>query len=331
MAMKMKVGLLLPHFGAEASYEKILKGCQKAEEYGFDSVWVRDHLVFEPHGMEGTDNTHYDCFVVLAAIAAITKKLILGTGTVIAHRHPIYTAQLFASLSALAGGRTICGIGQGTFAHEFAAAGWPASTEDRFGQCKETAEVMRKLWYQEGPVAHQGTYYNFENVALKPKPAAEIPLWYGGSSPASCRRAVDYCDGWMPGRIPLATFQKLVGYLHKLCDAQGRPMVTTGAIPITSVAKDRDASLKDVPLKALINEGNTNRPWWIKPASGTFSKIEDIEGMLLWGTPADIVEVTKKYEAAGLDHVCYDLRFRYRDWFEQLDLLGSEVLPKLRG
>ena len=53
--------------------------------------------------------------------------------------------------------------------------------------------------------------------------------------------------------------------------------------------------------------------------------------MLLWGTPGDIVEVTRKYEEAGLNHIVYDFRYRYDDWEEQMDLLGNEVLPQLRG
>ena len=330
MGTKLKFGLLLPHFGDQASFEKILNGAKKAEEYGFDSVWVRDHLVFEPHGMEGQDNTHYDCYLVLAAIAAVTKRITLGTGALIAHRHPIYSAQLFSTLSALANGRVIAGVGQGSFAHEFEVVGLPSSNDDRFGLIKESVQVMQRLW-QGGRVDHHGTYYDFENVQLRPQPVSEIPVWYGGSSPASCRRAVDYCDGWMPGRIPLRTFGKLVKYLHGQAEKHGREMPTTGAIPITTVARDPEASLRDVNVKGLINEGNTNRPWWVKPDSGTFSTIDDIEGLLLWGTPQQIAGVTRKYEEQGLDHIVYDLRYRFKDWDEQLDLLGSEVLPLLRN
>ena len=235
-----------------------------------------------------------------------------------------------ATLSELAGGRVIAGIGQGTFAHEFEAVGLPFSNEDRFGLLKETVQIVRRLW-NEGRVDHQGRYFSFENVELRPKPVGEIPVWYGGSSPASCRRAVDYCDGWIPGRIPLATFNKLVGYLHDLCQKNGREMLPTGAIPITTVAGDREASLSGVNVPGLINEGNRAKPWWVKPPSGNFSKIEDIEGLLLWGTPDDVAAVTRKYEEAGLDHIVYDLRFRFEDWDEQIDLLGREVLPQLRG
>ena len=68
MATKLKFGLLLPHFCEYGSAELCIEGSKKAEAYGFDSVWVRDHLVFEPHGMEGEDNTHIEGLLILAAI-----------------------------------------------------------------------------------------------------------------------------------------------------------------------------------------------------------------------------------------------------------------------
>jgi hypothetical protein len=58
MGTRLKFGLLLPHFCERASAGNWLEGAKRAEAYGFDSVWVRDHLVFEPHGIEGNDNTH---------------------------------------------------------------------------------------------------------------------------------------------------------------------------------------------------------------------------------------------------------------------------------
>ena len=71
MGTKLKFGLLLPHFGRNASFRKILDGVKRAEEYGFDSVWVRDHLVFRPHdfepqGFDSQDTTHITYFESLS-------------------------------------------------------------------------------------------------------------------------------------------------------------------------------------------------------------------------------------------------------------------------
>ena len=122
----------------------------------------------------------------------------------------------------------------------------------------------------------------------------------------------------------------MVQYLDEQCKKVGKKMLTTGAIPITSLAKDKDTAVSKVNAKGLINEGN-KKPTWVKPASGTFSKLEDIEGLLLAGTPEEIARDTRNYEEAGLDHIVYDLRFRYDDWDEQVDMLGKEVIPALRA
>ena len=337
MGTKLKFGLLLPHFGRNASFRKILDGAKRAEEYGFDSVWVRDHLVFRPHDFEpqafnSQDTTHityFESFVTLAAVAAVTKKLLLGTAMNIPHRHPIHNAQLFATLSRLSGGRVIAGVGWGTYAHEFDALGLPSTRDDFRGLFIEGVQIMRRLW-SEGKLSHKGTYFTFEDVEIRPQPVKKIPIWYGGRSPAACRMAVEFCDGWMPGHMPLATFRKFARYTREQCQKNGREMLPMATIPFTTIARDREASLSKVDIPGLWNEGNRNSTW-VKPASGSFSRIEDMEGMLLWGTPGDIVEVTRKYEEAGLSHIVYDFRYRYDDWEEQMDLLGNEVLPQLRG
>ena len=330
MPTKLKFGLLLPHFGEFASVERCIEGSKKAEEYGFDSVWVRDHLVFEPHGMEGEDNSHIEGLLVLAAISSVCKKLILGTGTVIAHRHPIHLAQAMAGLSNLCDGKVIMGIGLGTFKHEFEAAGFKGNTlQDRADLARINSELCRRLWKGE-TVAYKDRFFDFADVHLKPQPKNMIPIWYGGGTPASCRRAAEYCDGWMPGRIPMLTFIKMVGYLREQYQAQGRPMGTVGAIPIVSIDKDLDTALSKVNTPGLIKEGNNpSKKTWVN--SGNFKTYEDIRGLLLAGKPEDVVRDTREYEKNGLNHIVYDLRFRYADWYQQIDYLGKEVLPAMRA
>ena len=329
MPATLKFGLLLPHFGAYASLEKCLEGARKAEAYGFDSVWVRDHLVFEPHGIEGSDKTHIEGLLVLAAVAAVTERLTLGTAMVICHRHPIHLAQLFAGLSVISDGRLIMGMGIGGFPHEFVAAGRPSALADRAELAKVNAAICRRLWAGE-KVSYRDESFEFNDVRLKPIPARPIPIWVGGVTPAACRRAVEYGDGWMPARITLATFEKCVAYLRDLCQNAGRPMIAAAVMPFTSIANSKAVALSAVDVPALIAEAE-KYPTWVKPASGRFSTPKDIEGFLLAGTPEDIIHDSRAYERAGADHIVYDLRFRYADWFEQIDLLGQEVLPALKA
>jgi hypothetical protein len=106
-------------------------------------------------------------------------------------------------------------------------------------------------------------------------------------------------------------------------------MISAAVMPFTSVSQDRETALKGVDMESLIAEAN-KFPTWVKPVSGRFTKPDDIRGFILAGAPADIARETRAYEEAGADHIVYDLRFRYADWLEQVDLLGNEVLPALR-
>ena len=105
-------------------------------------------------------------------------------------------------------------------------------------------------------------------------------------------------------------------------------MMTAGVMPLTSIARDKETALGHVNVKSLISEANKNSTW-VKPAGGIFSTLDDIHGLILAGTPEDIVQQTRAYQAAGADLVVFDLRFRSSDWYQQIDLLGKEVLPAL--
>jgi probable F420-dependent oxidoreductase len=329
MDAKLKFGLLLPHFCAHASVENCLEGARRAEAYGFDSLWVRDHLVFQPHGIEGSDNTHIEGLLLLAAIAAATKTISLGTSMAICHRHPIHLAQLFAGLSEISRGRVIMGMGLGGFPHEFAAAGYPSALKERAELVRSNIQICRRLWAGER-VSFKNDYYDFSGVVLKPLPVAPIPIWAGGGTPAACRRAAEYCDGWMPARITLATFANLMVYTRELCQKAGRPMINAAVMPFASVAEDRAAALREVDIEALIAEAR-KYPTWVTPPGGIFSTLDDIRGYLMAGTPADMVREVLAYKSAGAAHVVFDLRFRFADWLEQIDLLGKEVLPAARA
>src|SRR5438552_19125817 len=121
--MATEYGLLLPHFGPETDRDRIIGGARRAEQMGFDSVWVRDHLVFHPHGMEGTDNTFIDPFVVLAALAGTSTKIKLGFGSLIPHRHPILLEIMMHSLGYMAGDRLLLSLVLVTSQVEFDALG----------------------------------------------------------------------------------------------------------------------------------------------------------------------------------------------------------------
>lgn len=322
-----KYGLLLPHFGEHASADALVEGSRLAERLGFDSVWARDHLIFHPHGMEGQDRTHLDPLVVLSWVGAATRRLVLGTASLIPHRHPIDLAGALASLSFLAGeGRVIAGMGLGSFQHEFDAIGLGGA--ERSALVAEQLDIIRRLWTGES-VSHEGTYYRFSDVDIHPSPRGHIPFWYCGGSQAAARRAFEICEGYFPGRITLRTFERNVKRMRRLAAEAGKPVPIAAAIPITSPGRTREEALASVNVAAFLEEANRHGRW-IPPASGKFETADDLEGALIAGSPSYIVEVAERYHAAGCEHLVFDLRFRFDRWLELVQLLGEEVLPLLR-
>ena len=220
------------------------------------------------------------------------------------------------------------GMGLGGFPHEFAAAGYPTGLEERAELVRSNVQICREVWTGER-VSFKNDYFDFTDVALKPTPVKPIPIWYGGGTPAACRRAVEYCDGWMPARTTLANFTRLMAYIQVLCQKSRKPMISAAVMPFTSISKDREAALSKISVESLIAEANKFSTW-AKWPGGKFSQLDDIRGFILAGTPADIARESRAYEQAGAGHIVYDLRFRYGNWLEQIDLLGKEVLPALR-
>ena len=325
--MSMKFGLLLPHFGRHTDLGFLLKGARQAEELGFESVWVRDHLLFEPHGeFEAADRDFLEPLSVLSAVGAVTERMVLGTATLIPYRHPIVTAFTLASMSNMFGDRIIAGWGAGTFDHEFEAVGMGDIFRPEL--VEENARIFEAL-FNGDDVAYEGEHFAFSNVTLYPKPVAKIPFWYGGATPASARRAAEYCDGWIPGRITLKTIDKRVGKMRELTDENGRPMPTIGVVPPTTIAETEEEAWAGTSVEGLLKWANDRGKWWVKPESGVFETAEDIEGSLIAGTPDQVIEQTAKFESVGVEHLVFDLRLSFDRWHESIDLLGRHVLPAL--
>lgn len=324
----MKFGLLLPHFGEHASKEKLLEGSKLAEDMGFDSVWVRDHLVFEPHGeMEKPNRTFYDALTTLTAIGAVTERIELGTGSLIPFRHPLITALMAGTMTHLLGPRLIMGWGAGTFDHEFDAIGWGG--RDRVELVRSNAEIFKRV-FAENDVTYSDEFFSFKDVTVEPKPVGgTIPFWYCGATPRSARLAVEFCDGWMPGRISLATMDKRVKTMRQLSEEQGKKMPTVAVIPPTSIEETREEALEHVNIPGLLAWANKAK-FAVKPPSGRFETVDDLEGQLIAGNPDEAVEQIRRFEAIGTEHLVFDFRFKFDRFFEQIELLGREVLPKLR-
>ena len=194
--MAPKVGYLLPTresvMQGRPAAGPLLKLAEQAEELGYDSIWIGDSLL---------DRPRHEPLVMLAGVAARTKRVLLGTGVLLpALRNPVQLAHQVATLDQISEGRIILGIGispdhPGSQA-EFAAVGAPF--EKRVGRVLESMRLCRALWTGE-PVTWDGRW-RLENAVIGPVPHRKggPPIWMGGDSPGAMQRAARYFDGWFP-------------------------------------------------------------------------------------------------------------------------------------
>jgi alkanesulfonate monooxygenase SsuD/methylene tetrahydromethanopterin reductase-like flavin-dependent oxidoreductase (luciferase family) len=321
--MATRFGLLVPHFGVEADQDLLTEGAQLAERLGFDSLWVRDHLVFHPHGMEGTDRTFIEPFVALTYLAGVTEKIGLGAATIIPFRHPLVMAYSVASMSWMTRRPFDLGIGSGNFQHEFEVIG--QGTVDRPAMMREQTLIAQKLWAGE-TVEWHSELYDFSDVDIKPQPLFPVPVWWGGATPASARLAVEFCDGWLPGRITFPTYEVRVAKIKELAEEAGRKPVLVGAVPITSIGDTREEAIGGMNVPGLIDNAN-HQKFWLKPEGGAFTKFEELDGSVLAGTPEDVIRGIQRYQEIGADLLIIDFRMRFKDWLEQIERFAREVLP----
>ena len=316
----MKFGLLLPHFGSHVDTARLLDGIVEAHRLGFDSVWVRDHIVYEPHDFEETDPTWLDPFVVLAAAAGRAPGLALGTATLIPHRHPLATAQILASLAALVGPeRVIIGWGRGNEDREFEAI--EAEVRRRGEVLDEQIEVIRRLWDGK-PIDHHGRHYRFDHVGIAtPGLSGPVRHWYGGNTPRALDRVIRMFDGWLGSRIPRSVLRDRVAELQRRAGEAGREMVDVGLVTLVHPDLGRGAGRIDVDR--LIRETARRYP------EKDVTKQADLEGALIMGTPQQIVDEVAAYGEAGVQHFVFDLRSQFDVWEEALGLIGTSVLPGL--
>jgi alkanesulfonate monooxygenase SsuD/methylene tetrahydromethanopterin reductase-like flavin-dependent oxidoreductase (luciferase family) len=320
-------GLLLPHFGTHASRDSLLRTARTAEQLGFHSVWVRDHVVYQPHEHEDPSPVHLDPFITLAAVAALTDRLILGSAVLIPHRHPIQTAVLLGSLAALAGpGRVIAGWGVGTYNHEFEAVG--IGDLDRRELVQEHVEVIRQL-LTGAKVSRRSAFYKFNDVSIAPvpPPGYSIPMYYGGSSKAAVRRAAEYCDGYIASRTPSHPLSLLLERMRTIAADRGRPVPRVVAIPYVVPGDSMRDAEQYLNLPALLEDSRRH----FEPAPGeSFETLADLDGAVLAGSPEDIAAGANRLHDLGVQHIVFDLR----PVFDRLDqcvaVIGNEVLPKLQ-
>ncbi len=272
--MAPKIGYLLPTrervMEARPDGVALLELAQRAENLGYDSLWIGDSLFDKPR---------HEPLTMLAGIAGRTSRVTLGTAVLLpALRNPVLLAQQAATLDQLSAGRLVLGIGIGSgnpgAQAEFVAAGVPY--EKRVGRLLEAMRLCRALWSGE-PVDWDGRW-QLKGATLGPAPhrAGGPPIWMGGTSPGSRQRAGRYFDGWFPDPAEPAAYREGWAEVRDIAAKAGRnPSAITGAMYLT-MRIDNDAAEAAARMSEFFNsyypgrgaQIMRSRPWYAGGAAG---------------------------------------------------------------
>ena len=205
----MKVGLVLPQAGQQATRENVIQMAKNAESEGFDSLWVFERLLWPispktPYVAtpDGSLPIEYqimlDPLETLTYVAANTNKIALGTSVMdMLFHNPVILARRFATLDILSEGRSIAGFGIGWSKDEYQASNIPF--QNRGKRADEFIQVLKRIWTDD-VVEFKGKYYNIPASKIGPKPIQKPhpPVYLGGFSPNTFSRIVNYdTNGWL--------------------------------------------------------------------------------------------------------------------------------------
>src|SRR5436190_5138097 len=304
--MPPQIGYLLP------TRERVMEGrpetapllelAARAEGLGFDSVWIGDSLLARPR---------HDPLTLLAAVAARTRKVALGTAVFLpALRNPVVLAHQLATLDQISDGRLVLGAGIASdvpnIRAEFAAAGVPF--EGRVGRMMEGLRLARAMWTGK-PVEWQGRW-PVRNGVLAPTPyrAGGPPIWMAGSVGPALERAARHFDGWFANEADLARWRGQWAEVQQLLRDAGRDTSQFVAAIYVTLAIDEDAGRAGQRIDAFLER------YYGQPAAA-MRKRQACYG----GPAASAVEFLQAFASSGASHII--VRFA-GDPDRQLELLA---------
>jgi probable F420-dependent oxidoreductase len=228
------------------------------EERGFESLWFPEHTHIPtsrrspwPGGADLPDEYRetLDLFVALTAAAAVTERILLGTGIcLVVERDPIITAKEVATLDLLSGGRVLFGIGGGWNREEMENHGTDPRT--RFALMRERVLAMKEIWTKDEAEFH-GDHVDFDPIWQWPKPVQQPhpPVLVAGNGPGTLERVLEYGDGWIPipGRGSVALGEG-TAQLQEAAAERGRdpiPVTVFGTRPQAEVIEHYAAARVD--------------------------------------------------------------------------------------
>jgi alkanesulfonate monooxygenase SsuD/methylene tetrahydromethanopterin reductase-like flavin-dependent oxidoreductase (luciferase family) len=216
------VGIQLPEVERDVRWPEIRSIATAAEELGFDSIWVGDHMLYRGDGR--SERGPWDVWTQLAALAAATQRVRLGPLVASTAFHPAgLLARMAASIDEVSGGRFVLGLGAGWNEVEFRAFGIPY---DRLvSRFEEAFEIVGRLLAGER-VTFEGRFQAVEDAVLLPPPARRVPLMVGGSGPRLLARTLPHVEAWNTWYSPYGNtidgFVRLNAEVDEACTRAGR-------------------------------------------------------------------------------------------------------------
>jgi alkanesulfonate monooxygenase SsuD/methylene tetrahydromethanopterin reductase-like flavin-dependent oxidoreductase (luciferase family) len=188
----VRVGIQLPEVEREVRWTEYLAMARAAEEVGFDSIWLGDHLLYRDEG--GRERGPWDAWTLLAALAASTERVQLGPLVACTAFHPPgLIARMAAALAEVSGGRFVLGLGAGWNEDEFRAYGIPF--DHRVSRFEEAFTIIRRLLAGER-VTLEGTYCQADDAVLLPPPPGPPRLMIGSNGPRMLGIALPHVEVW---------------------------------------------------------------------------------------------------------------------------------------
>jgi alkanesulfonate monooxygenase SsuD/methylene tetrahydromethanopterin reductase-like flavin-dependent oxidoreductase (luciferase family) len=301
MSGQMKVGIQLPEVEREVTWREVREIAITAEEVGFDSIWVGDHLLFRDPvtGVRGP----MEAWSMLAALGEATEQALIGPLVASTSFHnPAMIAKKAATVDDISGGRLVLGLGAGWNQPEYAAFGFPF--DHRVSRFEEAFTIIRTL-IREGSIDHAGRFYTHREMTLLPRARAEMPLLIGSNGPRMLRITTPHVDLWNSWYTGFDNdpdgLQPLLATVDEACRQVGRDPADI----------DRTAA---VLVQLERGRGRT-------AGSGERADVTPITG-----SASDIAASLARFEDAGITHVQVVL--------DPIDVVAvaqmGEVLTRLR-
>ncbi len=306
-----------------------------AEDLGYDSLWVADHL------MLGRDQAILEGWTTLAAIAGGTRRVQLGLIHQ-AHffRHPAVAAKMIATLDQLSGGRFIYFADTGTRASEHHAYGlnYPEAMEDRMADFLEGLDLTLKLWQatEAQPLTYVGRYYHVASAVCQPPPVTQPhpPLWFGEAHPLTFEACARLGQGWNSAPVGLAEMRQRLAGLRAACERAGRPFAELEISYETQIliAPTRDAVRARLKAMLALTPPGAEVPAQAELSAFANGASDTVPAYLtdawLVGTPEEIKRQLQAYIDLGITH--FLLWFMDAPDTDGMRLFSEQVAPAFK-